>query len=445
MIIFLAVVIAGFLYLWNEAYGAEAKSIIINEVAWMGDTAEEDSHYNEWIEFYNNTDSPIALDGWILKAADDTPIIELSGTIDAGSYYIAARNNETSTIISKADLIYGSRYYKHALKNNPEGEDLKLINAEGNIIDEINAPGGWPAGNNETKETMSLVDNAWVNGPTGGTPGEPNYTQETSPEPTPEPEPEPEPNETSPENNAEPNEEVQQELEKEKTSKHLSEEEQLEITASEEEPDFIKTFDIVLSEFMPSPEGADSENEWIELLNTGNETIDISNWILDDMEGGSNPFIFPEGTNILPGEYRVFSADITDLALNNSGDNVRLLFPDKTISDEVEYSRADEGYSYALIENDWIWTNNATPGSENEKPDPVVSSKQQRVKKVATKVAPKKEDIPQEQENETITTEEFMAQTTNKTGGAGGLLPFTIGILVAAGGGAGFFFMRKKL
>ena len=50
----------------------QGKTIVINEIAWMGTTEQ---WQNEWIELYNPTDSPILLNSWILKAKDDSPKI----------------------------------------------------------------------------------------------------------------------------------------------------------------------------------------------------------------------------------------------------------------------------------------------------------------------------------------------------------------------------------
>ena len=82
-------------------------------------------------------------------------------------------------------------------------------------------------------------------------------------------------------------------------------------TNKTEEITFLKTNTVIISEFMPNPEGDDSENEWVELYNAGDKTIDISNWFLDNREGGVKPFQFPYGTTIMPGEYRLFNSKIT--------------------------------------------------------------------------------------------------------------------------------------
>ena len=48
------------------------------------------------------------------------------------------------------------------------------------------------------------------------------------------------------------------------------------------------------------------EDEFVEILNTGSDTINISGWQLSDLKPGSKgPFTFPPNTRIDPGEYIV--------------------------------------------------------------------------------------------------------------------------------------------
>jgi len=54
------------------------------------------------------------------------------------------------------------------------------------------------------------------------------------------------------------------------------------------------------------------------------------------------------------------------LALNNTSDSVRLLYPDGTIIVEVRYDDVPEGASYVLDENGFgVWTSTITAGEEN--------------------------------------------------------------------------------
>ena len=135
---------------------------------------------------------------------------------------------------------------------------------------------------------------------------------------------------------------------------------------------------IVINEILPNPEGSDVgeakalvdkelSEEFIELYNKGNSSVDLSSWQLDDEEGGSSPYTI-ENKIIAAGEYLVFWRSETGLALNNNGgDSVRLLHPDGKIISEVTYQEsAKEGQAYALdSDNLWKWTMTPTPGEAN--------------------------------------------------------------------------------
>jgi len=145
---------------------AEVGSVVINEVCWMGTSI---SANDEWIELKNTGSSIISLDGWQLRAEDGAPRIELKGKINANSFFILERTDDSSCPSIKADIIY-----KGVLSNG--GEALVLLNNKGEVMDRIEAVSGWPAGNNETKQTMERKnDLTWQTSVvTNGTPDEKN-------------------------------------------------------------------------------------------------------------------------------------------------------------------------------------------------------------------------------------------------------------------------------
>ncbi|OIO18618.1 MAG: hypothetical protein AUJ37_05040 [Candidatus Magasanikbacteria bacterium CG1_02_41_34] len=119
---------------------------------------------------------------------------------------------------------------------------------------------------------------------------------------------------------------------------------------------------IDISEILPNPEGSDT-TEFIELYNPTDETIDLTDMKLDDEEGGSRAYTIPEGTKIEPRQYLVFGRQETKLALNNTTDSARILYPDGTVLRDIRYDDVPEGHSYVRNENDeWIWTSTLTPG-----------------------------------------------------------------------------------
>ncbi len=127
----------------------------------------------------------------------------------------------------------------------------------------------------------------------------------------------------------------------------------------------------LINEFMPSPYGKDNENEWVELYNSTSRFIDLSGWYLDDEEGASRPYKFPENTHISPGSYLVLKADVLKLSLKNTSDTLRLLAPDKTEIERIDYNDVEDDWSFAKDETGiFVWSKTPTPGLENSFPTP---------------------------------------------------------------------------
>ncbi len=322
-----------------RAFAGE-QALFINEIAWMGTEA---SSYDEWIELYNNSDFPVGLDGWRLQATDDTPDIKISGTIPAGGFFLLERTNDETLPSISADLIY-----KGALSN--QGEYLRLINEQGEIIDEIDCSSGWLAGNNATKQTMERVrpmsdPNEWqTSQEPGGTPKQqnsqlpedgPRVTSETTM-----------PEETLPEDKP---------------------------SLPEDGPR--ATENVFINEVMPSPEGPDAENEWIELFNVNGFEVDLSNWQLRDRVGAFKTYTFPQNTSIAAFGFLLCPRTETSITLQNSGDILELLSPGGEIAHSIEYPKASRGQSYNRLPekepltkqgvSNWQWSTTPTPGTEN--------------------------------------------------------------------------------
>jgi len=128
--------------------------------------------------------------------------------------------------------------------------------------------------------------------------------------------------------------------------------------------------DILINEFVSDP--VTGEPEWIELRNTTNQTINLTEWSLTE-GGGSITHL--EG-QIEPNEYLVFD-QITG-ALNNGGDIITLTDPENTKINEIAYgnwansnapSTQDPMSVGRLPDNQEIFAEmTPTPGQENEPP-----------------------------------------------------------------------------
>ncbi|OGD86762.1 hypothetical protein A2Z23_02810 [Candidatus Curtissbacteria bacterium RBG_16_39_7] len=119
---------------------------------------------------------------------------------------------------------------------------------------------------------------------------------------------------------------------------------------------------VELSEFMPNPEDG---KEWVEVHNPSGQATDISEYKIDDIEGGSSPFTIPGGTIVNPGSYFVFYFD--SQRFNNDGDSVRLLDPSGQVKESYSYQDSQKGISFAKDSGgNWSETQTQTPGSANQ-------------------------------------------------------------------------------
>jgi competence ComEA-like helix-hairpin-helix protein len=103
---------------------------------------------------------------------------------------------------------------------------------------------------------------------------------------------------------------------------------------------------ILINEILPSPEGSDEENEWIELYNSNNFEVDLSGWKLKDTVGTSKIFTIPEGTKIASLGVIAFWRPETKITLNNDGDGVVLIKPNGEIASSMSFEKAKTGQTY---------------------------------------------------------------------------------------------------
>ncbi len=274
------------------------QAILINEIAWAGTFA---SANDEWIELHNPGPEPVDLAGWRLTDGGDIHP-SLSGNLPPYGFFLMERTDNSTVSDIAADQIYTG-----SLRNS--GERLELLGPAGEIVDTANsAGGGWPAGDAETRVSMerrggSDLPGNWAtfsgysgNGldaagnPIQGTPRRANSLFYPTPTPTGIPS------------------------------------------------------RIVINEVLIRPRhdwegtgGVTTADEFIELYNPGRMDVYLKGWWLDDSSGGgSSPFDLP-GVTIPAKGYAVFFRSQTKIALNDTGDTVRLLAPDERMIDEISY------------------------------------------------------------------------------------------------------------
>jgi len=140
--------------------------------------------------------------------------------------------------------------------------------------------------------------------------------------------------------------------------------------SQEVEPPLTYPEGIVFNEILPSPEGPDSENEWIEIFNSNDFEADISGWKIKDKIGKTSTYIFPEKTKIPAKGFLIIPITASRIVLNNDEDGLELTQPNGKIIDSADYQKAKLGQSYNREENSsWFWSNILTPGYQNTLPE----------------------------------------------------------------------------
>ena len=278
---------------------SEPLSVLINEVAWAGTLA---SYSDEWIELYCPGELAVNLTGWTLSDGGNIHIT-LGGTIEPGGYYLLERTDDTTVSSVPADLIYNG-----TLSN--QGEFLILQDLSGTVIDTAGREGrSWPCGDSSSRASMERKtisgSRQWGTfpgyggsgidadgNPIAGTPRSANAV--LLPTPT---------------------------------------------------PDWVPRC-VVINEVLVRPKhdwegtgGVTTDDEFIELLNTCDKPVFLKGWYLDDVQdAGSRPYRIP-GITLRPGSFAVFFRSKTRIALNDSGDDVRLLSPDMVQVNRISYGR----------------------------------------------------------------------------------------------------------
>lgn len=123
---------------------------------------------------------------------------------------------------------------------------------------------------------------------------------------------------------------------------------------------------ILLTEILPNPIGADTGNEFIEIYNPTNKMVDLSFYSIKTGTNLDKTYAFPLGAMIAPNEHRTFIDTLMKFTLVNTSSRVILSAADgSTLSDTGIYNTPLDGESWAWIDNAWQYTNQPSPGAAN--------------------------------------------------------------------------------
>ena len=291
---------------------ASAQDILINE--FLYDSTESSDGDGEWLELCNPTKDTVDLSGWEIESA---------GTSWSESYTFA----DGSTISPGEYLVVGPGVgevdFSPDLQNGGGTDGVRLIDGDGLVVDTIL----YDEGNSNLLED----DLGSTKGPfapdvsAGESLARRTDCQESS-------------------NNGN---DFYQESNPTPGKKNNGAAEPVEYSVSE-------SADVVINEYLADPPGSDSnDTHWVELLNIGTETVDLSDWML---VGGTSPSgslgdAFPAGTTIAAGEYLIIGGsevsstigDDPDVVLSfslgnaSNSDGLMLLDCDELIHDVALY------------------------------------------------------------------------------------------------------------
>ena len=312
------------------------KAIRINEVMADPDTCG----WPEYVELYNTQDKTISLDGWIFDYGNGYKRKGLDGfSIPANGYVILFHAKHTD--IFPENIAIPIETFPQ-LSN--DGKALALYAGE-KCIDSYSYPQAKPACSWEYDE------DGWhlSTDPRGGTPGESNSKPTTTEE-----EPEEEPDE--PETPVVPEEPEQPEESYPKGS-------------------------VIIHEVMADPKGLTAlpETEYIELYNKVDQSIDLSNWILNY---GTTPItltgivipahgwavLYRSGREIEVGNGQACPLDKFPSALANTGKELSLYDANGQLMDQYTYPKAKPACSWEYDEEGWHLSTDprgGTPGEAN--------------------------------------------------------------------------------
>lgn len=92
---------------------------------------------------------------------------------------------------------------------------------------------------------------------------------------------------------------------------------------------------VVINELLPKTDP--TTDEWVELYNTGAESVSLDRWHIDHIAGDAKSYILNAGAVIQPRGFLTFSSTQTAISFSIEGDTVRLFDANGTLADSQSY------------------------------------------------------------------------------------------------------------
>ncbi len=362
--------------LWlGEIVHADTPALIISEVKIRNDTAG----FDEFIELYNPGVEPVSLNDYFIgfvnspaPSADQlfAEFVIGEGLLPAGESFVLAKNELDLNLPKSKKSPFASL--------SDSGGTLRITDAQDEIIDQF----AWTATASlaiAPVQFLCTTSNTTCNANksqsfTRGKDDQDNYLLANPswqlvapsplsvdllplpvPDPVPEPDPEPTPDPAPTDDTTEPlPDQVAQTSEDTATTAPLQ--------------------PLQITELLPNPAApaSDSSDEFIELYNPNDQSVDLAGYKLQSGNTFSYSHSFA-GVSLGAHEYKAFLITETGNILSNTSGQARLLDPSGAVVAQTNaYDSADDGDAWALINGAWQWTTTPTPNAPNVLAAPVL-------------------------------------------------------------------------
>lgn len=319
-------------------------SVVINEIFYDA-PGSDDRH--EWVEVYNPDSTTYDLSAWKFFEAS----VQHGLTLSQGSFSLSPESyavivDDAPTFLSD-HLSFSGNLYDSTFSLSNTGEQISLLDGpSGNTVDSVTYSSLWGGGNGFSLERSSTTDSSndsgdWHGSLLDGSPGSQNSSSSSTSTPTPALTPTPTVTPTpTPSSTPTPT----------PTS-----------SPTPTPTPVVYPSGIYLTEFMPNSNSG--EKEWVEIYNSNSSSVELTDWKIDDKEGGSSPQDFT--ATLLAQTYKQLL--LSSNKFNNDSDTVRILRPNLTVADSYSYSGSHKGTSWAKNNSgDWFETSEITPDGSNK-------------------------------------------------------------------------------
>lgn len=135
----------------------------------------------------------------------------------------------------------------------------------------------------------------------------------------------------------------------------------------EPEPTTETYLPVTISELLPNPSSpqTDDEDEFVEIYNPNNEAVNLEGYKIQTGLNFNYSYTLP-AIQIASKSYLALDSAQTNLTLSNTSSVARVLDPGGAVNHTSDiYDKVGEGESWALVDGEWVVTDQVTPNEPN--------------------------------------------------------------------------------